>query len=238
MKKTFIFNTQWAEILSAYTPEFRHAIYDAIIEYAITGDVPALSPMEAMAFEFIKKEMDYNSGKYKDILSKRSEAGKKGMAIRYNLHSNAAEDVTKLTNVTDNDNVNDNENVNDNDNENENVNENGAVGVDEVKPTRVGRRASPAAAAAATNRRAALFRKKVFAFQPKHELLTLQNFFDYWSEPNPSQTKMRFELERTWDLSRRLSTWAKREKAFTSRFVSYNHPATDLNNENVDTSGF
>ena len=32
-------------------------------------------------------------------------------------------------------------------------------------------------------------------------------FIDYWTEPNKSGTKMRFELERTWHLSRRLSRW-------------------------------
>ncbi len=33
-------------------------------------------------------------------------------------------------------------------------------------------------------------------------------FFSYWTEPNKSHTKMRFELEKTWDLSRRLKRWA------------------------------
>ena len=32
-------------------------------------------------------------------------------------------------------------------------------------------------------------------------------FIDYWTEPNKSKTKLRFELERTWDLKRRLSRW-------------------------------
>ena len=40
----------------------------------------------------------------------------------------------------------------------------------------------------------------------------LRAFFDYWTEPNKSRTKMRFELEKTWELGRRLATWAKREK--------------------------
>ena len=39
----------------------------------------------------------------------------------------------------------------------------------------------------------------------------LSAFYDYWSEPNRSKTKMRFELQPTWDLSRRLKTWANRE---------------------------
>ena len=34
-----------------------------------------------------------------------------------------------------------------------------------------------------------------------------------WSEPNRSETKMKFELERTWDVKRRLNTWSNRAKA-------------------------
>ena len=30
---------------------------------------------------------------------------------------------------------------------------------------------------------------------------------EYWTEPNKSCTKMRFELEKTWSLGRRLKTW-------------------------------
>lgn len=37
----------------------------------------------------------------------------------------------------------------------------------------------------------------------------LEEFYFYWTEPNKSGTKMRFELEKTWDLSRRLRRWEK-----------------------------
>lgn len=40
----------------------------------------------------------------------------------------------------------------------------------------------------------------------------IREFFDYWSEPNKSHSKMRFEQERTWDLTRRLQTWEKRSR--------------------------
>lgn len=36
----------------------------------------------------------------------------------------------------------------------------------------------------------------------------LKKFFDYWSEPNTSKTKMRFEMEKTWDLGKRIARWA------------------------------
>ena len=38
----------------------------------------------------------------------------------------------------------------------------------------------------------------------------IRAFYDYWTEPNKSRTKMRFELEKTWDVKRRLNTWASR----------------------------
>jgi hypothetical protein len=42
----------------------------------------------------------------------------------------------------------------------------------------------------------------------------LNDFYRYWTEPNKSGTKFRQELEKTWDLERRLSTWAKNDKNF------------------------
>ena len=36
-------------------------------------------------------------------------------------------------------------------------------------------------------------------------------FIAYWTEPNKSGTKMRFEMEKTWELKRRLSRWASND---------------------------
>ena len=115
-KKSFVFNVEWQEILLGYPSEVRLEVYDAIIEYVASGTILELKPMAKMAFSFIKKEIDYNTCKYNDIVTKRSEAGKKAMNKRYN------QDVTNLTNdsktnkcyqdVT-------NLTVNDNDNEND-----------------------------------------------------------------------------------------------------------------------
>lgn len=42
----------------------------------------------------------------------------------------------------------------------------------------------------------------------------LNEFFKYWTEPNKSNTKFRAELEKTWDVERRLETWARNDKNF------------------------
>lgn len=37
----------------------------------------------------------------------------------------------------------------------------------------------------------------------------LEEFFEYWSEPNKSESKMRWELEKTWHIGRRLKRWQR-----------------------------
>ena len=40
----------------------------------------------------------------------------------------------------------------------------------------------------------------------------LNGFVDYWTEPNKSNTKMKFELNKTWSTKLRLNTWAANQK--------------------------
>ena len=40
----------------------------------------------------------------------------------------------------------------------------------------------------------------------------LEGFIDYWTEPNKSNTKMKFELNKTWKTKLRLKTWAANQK--------------------------
>ena len=42
----------------------------------------------------------------------------------------------------------------------------------------------------------------------------LREFYDYWREPNKSKTKMKFELQETWDLKLRLIKWEKNQEKF------------------------
>ena len=57
------------------------------------------------------------------------------------------------------------------------------------------------------------FRQLVFECDPlKYSQEMLEKFCQYWTEPNRSGTKMRFELEKVFDIPRRLTTWASRDK--------------------------
>ena len=44
-----------------------------------------------------------------------------------------------------------------------------------------------------------------------------KEFCDYWCEKNKSQTKMRFELEKTWDTKKRLERWLNNTKKWNPK---------------------
>lgn len=56
------------------------------------------------------------------------------------------------------------------------------------------------------------FGASLVPYVEKYSKETIRAFFDYWTEKNKSGTKMRFELEKTWETAKRLQTWASREK--------------------------
>lgn len=54
-------------------------------------------------------------------------------------------------------------------------------------------------------------------FLPVYGRELLNDFYKYWTEPNKSNTKFKQEGEKTWDLSRRLETWAKNDLRFNKK---------------------
>ena len=65
------------------------------------------------------------------------------------------------------------------------------------------------------DKREAKFKSEVFEFADKYPETMLDKFCNYWTEKNPSKTKMKFELEKTFEISKRLVTWASRDNTFT-----------------------
>lgn len=70
------------------------------------------------------------------------------------------------------------------------------------------------AAKAATLHRKEEFYRTLIPFVGKYEKDTIRKFYDYWSELNRSGSKMRFELQSTWELPKRLATWANKEPIY------------------------
>lgn len=56
------------------------------------------------------------------------------------------------------------------------------------------------------------FYDSLIPFLQTYDKKMIRAFYDYWSQPNKSGTKMSYELQKTWDLSKRLSMWASRDR--------------------------
>lgn len=120
IKRSFIFNIDWRDVLMDYPAEVRYEVYDAIIEYAASGKLLDLKPLAKMAFSFIKKEMDYNNERYIEKVGKNRENGKKGGAPKGNR--NAKKTKIKTTETTQNNRMVEKTTettLNDNDNDND-----------------------------------------------------------------------------------------------------------------------
>lgn len=62
-------------------------------------------------------------------------------------------------------------------------------------------------------------RKKIFyddcaVYVDRYPKEMIRNFYDYWTEKNPSGVKMRFEMQKVFELPKRLATWAKNDKNY------------------------
>lgn len=61
--KVFIFKQEWFDVLSEMSAKVRLQVYEAVMMYQATGEVPEeMSKVARMAFFFIRKEIDQMNG--------------------------------------------------------------------------------------------------------------------------------------------------------------------------------
>lgn len=95
------------------------------------------------------------------------------------------------------------------------------------------------AAKAATLKRRELFREELSPYIVRYGDAMISKFFQYWTEMNRAETKMKFELQKTWDLALRLGTWHNREPINRKRDLFSQPPsvATTPDNRPRDREG-
>lgn len=62
-----------------------------------------------------------------------------------------------------------------------------------------------------------IFKEQVFKYNGAYEFQMLCEFFDYWAEHKKTGKKMKFEFQRTWDLSLRLKKWKKNQDDWNAK---------------------
>ena len=229
-RETFVFHKEWREATSGLPAEVRLEIYEAIIEYGISGRLTDLKPMAALAFRFVKATLDRDAERYGKAVERSRTNGKSGG--RPAAETQSAESQTQQNPVGFSETHSNPKNpvgfsetqqnptkpqkpsgpYNDNDYDND---------IEEKKE----RKKESAAGAATLQKRKEDFYSSLVPYVTTYGKDLIRQFFDYWTEPNRSATRMRYELERTWDLRRRLATWARRDKNFQSHDQDHHQPA-------------
>lgn len=60
-----------------------------------------------------------------------------------------------------------------------------------------------------------IFKGEVEKFRDEFGEQTVIDFIDYWTELNKSRKKMRFQMQKVFEISKRLATWRKNELKFS-----------------------
>ena len=198
--KTFLLYAEAAPQIDLLSDEEAGQLFKALFHYVADGEeLVTNNRVLAMTFAVFKAQIDRGAEKYEETCRKRTEAINK----RWERYRSIQENTNEYNSIEKNTNEGNN---------NPNPNPNPQNKKESTK-----KKNDAATAAARLNERKEDFYNSLIPYVTQYGKDMVRAFFDYWSEPNKSNSKMRFELERTWDLARRLGTWASRDNQFNHR---------------------
>jgi biotin operon repressor len=90
--------------------------------------------------------------------------------------------------------------------------------VEESNKTKITRpKKTKADVAADTKKRMSDFYNSLVPYVNLYGKEMVRSFFDWWSETNKSGSRMRWEMEKTWVLEKRLQYWSRNEKSYRTK---------------------
>ena len=111
-----IFYASWKEAIKGLPDGVRLEVYEAAVDFAMTGNVPELSAMAAMVFPFIRQDIERDSESYDKLCEMRRKIGKLGGAPKGNQNArknNQNNQVVEITTKTTKASENNQNNLND-----------------------------------------------------------------------------------------------------------------------------
>ena len=180
-KKSFIIYTDFLAQLQLLSNEEAGIVFKFILQYNQTGEKPHCdNRVVDVLLTGLITQIDRDAQKYEQIREKRSAAGKKGNEIRW-----------KKTSITSEKNS-DSEDASE---KTVSLNHHDKNRPEQEKRIEKGKMK---------------FIETMAPYANKYDREMLNDFFRYWTELNPSHTKMRFEMQKTWETGKRLATWYKK----------------------------
>lgn len=119
MKESFVLYVKYLDNIEMLSMEQRGILITALMSYVAGKDIPDMDGMTAMAYSFIKSQIDRDFEKYEETCRKRSEAGKLGGRPKAKDSEEKHEKAKKSNGFSEKQNNPDNDNEYDSDNEND-----------------------------------------------------------------------------------------------------------------------
>ncbi len=217
-KKSFLLYCDLIHTISKMPNEKAGELFKHILDYVNDKNPETEDLIIQLTFEPIKQQMKRDLIKWEGEKKSKSESGVIGNLKRWNndlyikvmskeLELSEAVNIAQSRKVSHTDvlqsqpianiavNVNDNVNVTVNDNviKSNDLAEKAKSNIEKLKE------------------REKSFYNSLVPFTETYGKNMIREFFDYWSEPNRTNTKMLFEFKKTWDLKRRLLNWSKKD---------------------------
>jgi len=243
-KKSFLLYTDLKYTVEKLTNEQAGRLFKHILSYVNDENPQTDDIIIQLVFEPIRQQMKRDLKSWEVKREKRSNAGKVGglksgksrkqktiEAKGSNASKSKQEeakgskrlhDKTKEANeaVTVNANVNVTDTVNVNDTVIGNVK-------DKLIKDKMGKKEKLDAAKAATLIRRKKFHDLLIPFIDIYSKEMITKFYNYWAELNISETKMRKDYQKTWELKRRLITWSNNNGKFSKNGTKQNSKSTN-----------
>lgn len=196
-KKSFILYADIIHTVRKMPKEKAGELFMTILSYVNDEDPTVEDLLVEVAFEPIKQQLKRDLKKWEDFKEKQSLNGKKGGRPHKGLAITETEGNPNNPTLLDESQKSLNVNVNVNDTVNDNVsNDIVANATKKIKSIET------------FEKRQQDFYNSIAQYAGIYPKEMMAAFYNYWREPNKSKTKMRFELEKTWDLNLRLQKWA------------------------------
>ena len=187
-KKSIIVYADWIEQFEYLTDEEAGKLIKHFFRYVNDQKPIAPDRLTEMSFIPIKQSLKRDLIKWENTLEGRSRAGKASAEAKkalkeaqQNSTNSTSVDFVQHTSTNSTDSVNVSVSVSDNVNKEIN-------NIDSRKLK---------------------FAHTLKPFLNLYDKEVIRNFYEYWTEPNKSNTKYRQELQKTWSTERRLKTWTE-----------------------------
>ena len=213
-KKSFVLYADLIKSIEHLTNEEKGILFNHLLEYVNDRNPVLEDRLVLTAWKPIEMQLKRDLKKFLQSKDEKSVSGRVGNLKRWHndlyikftsnqLTLEQAEEIATHRKTSQPDNVRSQPianiavNVNDNDNVNVNVN----VNDNDIKKNNI-------------DDRKLKFASTLKPFLDFYGKDLINQFYAYWTEPNKSNTKMKWELEKTWDIKRRLDRWSQNDKNF------------------------